>query len=272
MSVRKIVVALVIILVATGGFIAGLYLLQQRQDIREEAAVPGGDATVSIEPSSGTYNVGELIQANVSFNTANIAISGVAVRLSYAFSGATPEVRVSSIDINPAITSSSDWTCPTKSSSEQAGEVIIDVACANISASGFTSNGDMLLATITLSVDRAPALGSVTLRFDPQDSIITRKTTGEDILLIPSSTGSYTISGGATNSPSPTSQVTTTITPTTTVTKTPTPTRTTTVTPTSTTSATPTTAQLPDAGVSYPTILGVGAGIMVILAGILLAL
>jgi len=53
MSAKKILAALVVIVVAIGGFVAGLILLRERQDLREEAAVPGGQATVSIEPASG---------------------------------------------------------------------------------------------------------------------------------------------------------------------------------------------------------------------------
>lgn len=266
MSGRKIIVALVIILVAIGGFVAGLFLLQERQELRDEAAVPGGQATVSLEPTTGNYEVGDTIQASVFFNTANIAVNGVAVRLTYAFSGATPEVTVTSIDINPTILTSGEWNCPTKNATEQGSDVVIDIACVNDSAFGFTSTTDTLLANITLNVEREPGLGALTLRFVSEQSIITQKTTGEDILLIPASTGNFTI-GGSTVTGTPiltaTSIPTASPTPTKFVTSTPTPTRALT--------ATPTTAQLPDAGVSYPTIVGLGVGILVIMGGLLLA-
>jgi hypothetical protein len=261
MSFKKIIVALVIILVAVGGFVAGLYLLQRNTELREEAAVPGGQATVSIDPTSGTYDVGDTIQASVFFNTANIAVSGVAVRLTYPFSGTDPEVEVTSVDISPTILSSEDWNCPTKSSTEQGTNVVVDIGCANISSSGFTTSGDTLLATITMKVNREPESGDLTVRFDPQQSIITQKSTGEDILLIPTSSGSYTVSGTA--EPTPTSEVTTTVTTTTT----PTPTKT--VTGTVTKTPTPTSAELPDAGVSYPTIMGIGLGALVIFGSLL---
>lgn len=265
MSAKKIIVALVIILVAIAGFVAGLILLRERQELREEAAVPGGQAKVSIEPTSGNYKVGDSIQASVSFNTANIAISGVAVRLIYPFGGATPEVTVSSIDINPTILSSGDWTCPTKSSSEQGSNVIIDIACANTSSAGFTSAADTLLANITLNVERQPSTETLAVRFDNQLSIITQKTTGEDILLIPASSGSYTIGTTTVGSPTPTKKLTGTITATPKVTKAPTG--------VASPSATPTKGgQLPDAGVSYPTIIGVGLGVLILVGGILLAL
>src|SRR3989344_270520 len=109
MTPRKLLVAVLIIVVAIGGFVAGLFLLRERQQIIEEAAVPGGQAEVSVEPASGNFDVGSTINASVSFNPANIAISGVAVRLTYPFTGATPEVTVESIEVDSTLLSSGDW-------------------------------------------------------------------------------------------------------------------------------------------------------------------
>jgi hypothetical protein len=264
---KKIVVASLVILVAIGGFVAGLVLLQERQDIREEAAVPGGQATVSITPEDGSFEVGSTFQATVSFNTASIPVSGVAVRLTYPFSGASPELQVTDININSALLSSGDWSCPTKNASEQGGTVFVDIACANTSASGFSTSTNFPLATIDFRVDRATSISPLTVRFDPQNSIITQQSTGEDILLIPLSTGSYEIGGGATPTPTPepTNEPG--------VTSTPTPTSTITTTPTSTPSATPTIGdELPDAGVSLPTMLGLGLGTLMLIFAIMLAL
>lgn len=272
MQPKKIIVAVLIILVAVGGFVAGLYLLQQRQELREQAAVPTGQAEVTIQPETGNFDVGDTINMSVSFNPANIAVSGVAVRLTYPFSGATPEVSVSSISVASALLSSGDWTCPTQNSTLQGGNVIIDVACANTSAAGFTASTNTLLANIVLEVERIPATSPVVVRFDPGASVITRKSDNQDVLLIPTSTGTYTIAGasGPTSTPTPTSAAGT---------ATPTPTGTLTGTPASTPSATatPTTTakggeELPEAGVSYPTVFGIGLGILVIIGAMLLAL
>lgn len=266
MQAKKIFVALLIIVVAIGGFVAGLFLLRERQNINEEAAVPTGQAEVSINPESGNFDVGDTIQASVTFNPANIAISGVAVRLAYPYTGNTPEVSVTSVSVNPTISSSSDWTCPTQSSNLQGGNVLIDIACANTSASGFSSNTDTLLANVTLKVDRQPSTSPFVVRFDPALSVITRKSDNQDILLIPTSTGSYSVGQVQVTpttklgTPTPTAKVTGT--------KTPTPTKT----ATSSGTPTPTTSQLPDAGVSYPTIFGVGLGVLVIVGAMLLAI
>ncbi|KKQ37613.1 MAG: periplasmic copper-binding protein [Candidatus Woesebacteria bacterium GW2011_GWA1_37_7] len=274
MQARKIIVALVIILVAIGGFVAGLVLLRQKQDVQEQAAVPGGRAEAKIQPESGNFNVGDTINTSIYFNTSNIAISGIAIRLSYPYSGDTSEVRVESIEVDQGLLSGGDWTCPVQTSEQQGLNVVVDIACANTSASGFTSNTDILLANVALKVERAPSVSPLVVRFDPAKSVIKRKSNNEDILLIPSSTGSYTIggAGSATKTPTPTRRPGTspTLTPTRTATVTVTPTSVATVSATKT--PTPTSATLPEAGVSYPTLVGAGFGILVIVGAILLAI
>jgi hypothetical protein len=279
MSTKKIAVAVLIILVAVGGFVTGLILLKENTNLSEQAAVPGGQAQVSISPSSGNFQVGDTIETTVLFNTSNISISGIAVRLVYPFSGNTPEVSVESIDLNNTLMSTGDWTCPTKTFSEQGSNVIIDIGCGNISASGFSSNADTALARIKLKVNRTPATQPLLIRFDPSLSVITRRSDNRDILLIPASTGSFTIGSGATltptasqtatPTPSKASGATSTLTPTPTKVATPTATKA----PTGTISETSPTKveKLPDAGVSYPTILGVGIGMMIILGALVLA-
>ncbi len=89
----------------------------------------------------------------------------------------------------------------------------------------------------------------------------------------PTPTATPTPTGTVTPTPTPTA------TPTPTGTVTPTPTGTVTPTPTSTpgptTTPTPTpteAAELPEAGISYPTIIGAGVGILLLIASLLLAL
>lgn len=261
MPIKKVVVSLFVIFVAIGGFVAGLVLLKERQDINEKAAVPGGQATVTLSPATGSYKVGDTIKASIYFQTANIAVSGVAVRLTYPFSGITPEISVESIAVNPTFLSSGSWTCPTQNSSLQGGNVIIDIACANTSALGFQTNTNTLLGTVDLLVNKVPATSPLVLRFDPTLSIITKKSDNQDILLIPTSVGSYTIGSGVL---SPT--------PTTVLSGSPTPTSKVSLTPTKKLSITPTDATLTDAGVSYPTIFGLFLGVLLIAGSLVLAL
>ncbi|MBU0570083.1 hypothetical protein KKB40_04900 [Patescibacteria group bacterium] len=276
MSAKKVTVALLIIAVAIGGFVAGLFLLNERQELREEAAVPGGTAEVSISPETGDYDVGDSIATSIYFNPANIAISGIAVRLTYPFSGVTPEVTVADISVNSSLLSSGDWTCPTQNSIQQGGNVVIDIACANTSALGFVANTNTLLANVTLLINRPPEVSPFIIRFDPALSVITKKSDNSDILLIPTSTGSYDIVGAGVVEPTPTEAVG--VSPTSVISPTPTAkiTTTPTVTPTGVDiTATPTATgagELPEAGVSLPTIMSAGLGILMMIGALVLAL
>lgn len=269
MPTKKILVALLIIAVAVGGFVAGLILLQEQQEIREEASTPTGTATVSISPETGNFNIGDTINTSVYFDPKGVIINGVAVRLTYPFTGTTPEITVSSIEVNSSLLSSGDWTCPTQDSSLSGDMVIIDIACANTSAAGYTANDNVLLANVRLNVARTPQVSPFVIRFDNVRSVIYRKSDNQDILLVPTSTGSYTVAGGTQPTAVPTVGVTGT--PATTVTATPTlsasPTATLAPSPTQTVSK----GELPDAGVSLPTVFGVSLGILVIAAAVLLA-
>ena len=270
MPAKKILVALLIIAVAVGGFVAGLVLLQENQNLEEEASTPTGTATATINPETGNFNIGDTINTSVYFNPKGVVINGVAVRLTYPFSGSSPEVTVTSIEVNSSLLTSGDWTCPTQDSSLSGDTVVIDVACANTSAAGFTADADTLLANVRLNVTRVPQASPFVLRFDNVRSVIYRKSDNQDILLVPTSTGSYTIGGSQTITP--TRGITGTVTPTPKITSALTPT----ISPTRTLSPTPTLAagngQLPDAGVSLPSIFGVSFGILIIAGAVLLAL
>ena len=291
MSTRKVIISILGILVIIGGVVAGVLLIRQRQELTKEEAVPGGQAKVSLFPTSGTFNLNDSFPISVYFNTSGVAISGITVRLTYPYSGVTPEITASNISINPVIERSADWNCPTKSVSAEGGNVIVDIACANIGASGYSNTSDTLLATFGLNVTRIPVTNPVRLRFDPSQSIITQKSNGQDILNIPDpqvAEGVYTISGaaGPTNTPTPTTKpgITVTPTPTVRITTTPTPTTRLTTTPTPTTrltttpTSTPTETQakggveLPSAGFGTPTMVGLGLGIILIISSLILAL
>ena len=207
-------------------------LTRGRFEVRKQASVPGGQATVSISPATGDFQVNQPFSADISFNTANIPISAIAIRITYPYSGATPELTVSGIQINPAL---GDWTCPVKTITPQGGTVQIDIACTNTSINGFASSNDTLLASLDLIATSIPTSNPVVLSFDPSLSIITQKSDSQDILNTPTGTGSYTINNAT---PTPTS--------------TPTPTPTSSPTPTPTGSPTPTPTPTPTGGQGGP--------------------
>lgn len=250
----KTILAILVILVLVISIPVAVFLIRQRQEIREKAAVPTGQATVSLSPTSATYNVGQSFSVSVSFNTANIAISAVAVRLTYPYSGTTPELTASDIQINPSLLATGSWSCPVKTITPSSGTVQIDIACVNTDINGYTSATDTQLASFSVVANQVPATNPTTLRFDPNLSVITQKSDGQDVLLIPTSTGSYTISGGAGPTPTPTP------------TPSPTPTGGTGGGATATPTPTPTEIEeLLDSGVSTPTLLAAFVGFLLLL-------
>lgn len=264
MPIKRIGVSILFVAVLVSGLVAGVVLLRERQDLRKLASTPDGEATVTLSPESGTYQVGDTFTVSVFFNTSNLPISGVATLLTYPYAGSSANVSVSNVQVNPTIMSSGEWTCPTVNSSESSGLVQIEIACANISATGFSSNTNVLFATFDVNVDAVPTNNPVVVEFDPGESIITKKVTGQDVLLVPTSKGTFTIGqiAVATVTPAPTGVVQITLTPT----LTPTPTTILALTPTSTQ------AVLPDAGVALPTTFGILLGIGAIVGSLLLVL
>jgi hypothetical protein len=292
MSKKSVIASILGVVVLAGGIIAGVMLVRQQQELREKAAVPGGQARVSLFPTSGSFNVGDNMPVSIYFNTSGVSISSIRLRLVYPFSGTSPEITASDIEINQIIEKSGNWNCPTKSITTEGQNIAIDVACANIGATGYSTNLDTLLASFKLTVNKIPQTNPFTLRFDPSMSIITQKSNGQDILNVPDSetaTASFTVVVPSGPSPTPTKVLTPT--PTKKPTATPTPTKIPTATPTVKLTTTPTTtlgatvtptkkitptptsaAQLPDAGYAWPSYIGLGLGLILIVTAVFLAL
>lgn len=251
MSKKSIFASILAIIVLAGGVVAGVMLVRQQQELREKAAVPGGQARVSLFPTTGIFNVNDSLPVSVYFNTSGVSISAITLRLIYPFTGTAPEITTSDIEINQVIEKSGDWNCPTKSVTTEGQNIAIDIACANIGATGYSTNSDTLLATFDLTVNRVPQSNPFSLRFDPSRSIVTQKSNGQDILNIPDNetgTAVFTVStpAGPSPTPIPTKKPTATPIPTKVPTATPTtklspsPTGVVTATPTREATATPT--------------------------------
>lgn len=292
MSKKSIFASVLMIIILAGGVFAGVMLVKQQQELREKAAVPGGQARVSLFPTSGSFNVGDNLPVSVYFNTSGVSISSVTLRLVYPFTGAAPEISASEIEINQIIQNSGNWNCPTKTVTTEGQNIAIDIACANISAAGYSTKTDTLLATFKLTVNKIPQTNPFSLRFDPSRSIITQKSNGQDILNIPDNeTGQAIFTVSVPTGPTLTPTKGASPTPTKIPTSTPTPTKVPTATPTTRLSPTPTnvvtntptvtpkvtnvptsSTQLPDAGYSIPSYIGLGLGMLLIITAILLAI
>ena len=197
----KLILLTVISLIIAVSIPVGVYIVSQQQDIRKEASVPAGQTTVTLSPQTANKTVGEAFPVTISFNTSGLAIQAVAVRLMYPYSGDLPEVLTSNLQISPVLQTTGDWTCPVKNVTPENGKVNIDVTCVNTSVAGFSSSTNIQLATFNLTANSLPASNPVVLTFDAAKSIITRKSNGEDVLLIPTSTASYTFGAGSATTP-----------------------------------------------------------------------
>jgi len=184
--------------VITASVVIGVSLVKKNQNIEERAAVPGGIADISIEPISGNFQPGSPIVSTIKFSSAGTPISGVAARLIYKYDGDYSNLNIQEIKINPNLTSSGEWVCPTQTAHIASDSLSVDIACANISSVGFIANNTELV-DITVSVEnniQDPKI--LTIFFDPSLSVITAKSNNQDILAIPTTTAVYNIENNTT--------------------------------------------------------------------------
>jgi len=269
---KKILLSLLGVTILIIGVIAGVFLLRRNQNIKKKASSPGGTATVSLNPQNGQFNVGDDFSVTVSFNPQGQLISAIAVRLSYTFEGSDVELSAQTPQISQTLLSSGNWTCPIKEVDIGNSIVNIDISCINTSTTGFTSSSDILLATIPFTAEEETS-SPVSLEFDSIQSIVTQKSDASDVLLTPTSSGSYSVVSSAdskiSESPTPTPTATTTVTSSSSPTPTPTNSNsdsTVSTTPTPTPTAP---ADLPQSGVTLPTIIALATA--TVLLGLSLA-
>ena len=265
----KTILAIIGLLLIVGGTAAAIILVRQRQEIRKKAAVEGGIATVSISPETASSDVGESLPVQIKFNTGGESISALSISLAYSYTEDEPPLTLVGaihLDIYDLVSDSFPeeegdkrvFYCGfarTENNIEEK-KFYIKIGCGTRTPEGYSSTTDTMLASFTLQAISVPSINPIIFEFDTEKSIITKKEPVEDILLIPTSRGSYTITGDGTGgqeempcdlvfnvggiaSPTPTS----TSAPTATVT----PTSTTAPEPTATTAPQPTATPIPGA-------------------------
>lgn len=199
----KIILSIVGLIFLVAGAGVGVYLVQQQQLLQKKAVVPGGTADILLSPQSQSANVGDTIPVDIRVNSNNIAVSTLNVRLMFP----NDDVLNYPVSIIPNQTLINDhqWRFDTNSY-ESGGNIIIDISAFNTSIEGYTANGDVTYATIQLV---GKGNGTASLQFDPGNTLLLEKSTGNDILDdnqpagLP--TGTYSIGGGTlpTNTPIP---------------------------------------------------------------------
>lgn len=264
-----------------------LIVVGQRQNVRKNASEPGStseEVTVSLFPTSKTLRVGESAETTIRINTGSIAVSAVSIHLTYLHTTQTPDLTISDLTLVPTQT---EWNCPVKTITEDATSTHIELGCLTTSSNGYASLGVVDFASFMLEANAAPITNPIIFRFDPNESLVSRKSDNENLLLIPISTGEFTITAGDPGSSSPTPTVTPVgvggTNPLVTPTISPTPTSTTGTTPTTSLSPIPTLTlrptvpsttismtpnpSLPVTGNSSGTIGGFFMGVLVVVLG-----
>src|SRR3989344_1324312 len=141
---------------------------------------------IRLAPASVVKALNTIFPVDINFTTGagGKKISSVTARLTYDFTGGSPELDVVDASGNVAskisqstILDSGDWDFPVNSVSRSAGKVTIDLAAVNTSTSGFASSSETTLATIYFKGTSAPASNPVEITFSTTD---TKMLTKED--------------------------------------------------------------------------------------------
>jgi len=169
----------------------------------------------------------------------------------------------SDISYNTKLVTDGSWEFPYQKIYTSANNIIIELAGVNNTAEGYATQGQEVLATITFQANKP---GTITVAFDEEKSVIADKTSSTDILVIPQSQGVYTVLGDPAT-PTPSAAGTPVATGSAIPTATPATGSGTTVGNTS-----PTPSPIPVTGFSTPTLFGIGAGFLLILGSLAIAL
>ncbi|OGV96250.1 hypothetical protein A2W24_04075 [Microgenomates group bacterium RBG_16_45_19] len=261
----KLLITFLLIIIMLAGAAAGVFLVQRRQTLEQEAAVPSGTENIRLVPSVDSADPPATFDVNIVFTT-SVSVSGVTALLTYP---ATAGITVTDVLPNQSLVNDYQWRYQSYgSSTTDDGRIQIQVIATNTSIEGYLSSTDTTLATIRFA---ANSQASIALEFDSNLTTISSKATGEDILSLPASpAGTYTSSGvAATPTPSPVN----TPTPGPSATPAPGPTATPAPGPTATPApgptATPTPTALPSAGNPLPLLSLITLGFLVLTSGLI---
>jgi hypothetical protein len=268
---KKFALTFFVLLLLVVGVGVGVYLLRRQTDFREKAAP---SSTLTLSPNKSTPSVDETFTVSANINTGSNQVVAVEIHATFdetkveAIGASNSTFFVNPKNIGPSIDNNNGtltytvYTDP--GSAPRQGQGTVAVLTFKAKSAGNT--------TIALSSDTLVGANSSSGTGDLGANVLTGSTPA--VLTIQGSTQ-------ATSTPTPTGQSTSTPTPTSgssSSTNTPTPTSSSnsgsssTNTPTTRVgTATPAT-QLPDSGVSMPTVFGVGIGIFVLIGSALLAL
>lgn len=206
-------------------------LVQERQELRKEAAVPGGTAILSLS-GSNSADIDQVLPITINFQTPTTpgdkGITGIKVTLFYNFTTQDP-LKLSESNIDTTLPSPWSYVRKTITTAGTTTTILIEAIYLQAGETGYLGavTTAQPFATLNFTVS---SLATVNLEFDSTKSEIRSKDQNLDILGLDSAGKSLSLGGGITT-PTPTPTPTTGegvggAAPTSTPTPTPTPTTT----------------------------------------------
>jgi hypothetical protein len=262
---KKFALTFLVLLLLVAGVGVGVYLLRRQTDFREKAAP---SSTLTLSPNKSNPSVDESFTVSANINTGSNQVVAVEIHATFdetkveAIGASNSTFFVNPKNIGPSIDNNNGtltytvYTDP--GTTPRQGQGTVAVLTFKAKSAGNT--------TIALSSDTLVGSNSSSGTGDLGANVLTGSTPA--VLTIQGTTQ-------ATSTPTPTPSPTTT--GGSSATNTPTPTTSSssgtgsTNTPTTRATATPAT-ELPDSGVSAPTVFGIGLGVFVLIGSILFAL
>ncbi len=251
----KVAIVSIIGLVSVVGLLVGIYLVQQTQLLEKDASViSGGKATVALNPTTASMAVGASQDIAVTLNTGTEQVQGFEFVLNFTYTGEAP--------IDAAVTGMRNLNGTTWSYNSALNTVVIGGGSGRITIVGSIDSGSMSTNNDTVTVANIRLTGrrattspvSLTFSSSNQENRVFSGTPAVDILTIPASVGTYTVTGGG-QPPTPTATLPPGVTPSPTVTGRPSPTATSIPGPTATSAPGPTATTAPSSktmSITYP--------------------
>ncbi len=200
---KKLIFSVLGLLLLTGGLIAAIFIVGKQIIFQNKAFTETGTATLTVSPSSGTKNVGDIFPVNFKFATVGATENGVStVQFVFSFPSNLDLVNssgnpVNQLTIDPAFTTTgTKWTFPFNTVTRSAGIVTVQFSGIYSDTVGYMTAIPLTLATAHL---KAVSSGVANFTFDPVNTVIlTKGYPTQDILKTPDSV-SFTISSGTTS-------------------------------------------------------------------------
>jgi hypothetical protein len=169
------IAVLVLAIVGAG---TGFYLSRTNEDTRQQASTPTGSASLTLTPTSGTFEGGSVQQVDFQLNLTTSPVTFSAIEFSVDFTGQLPD----DLEFEPADLQNFGPAFVSLEETE-AGQTL-SVTYEAIGSQGFSATSNQVnLGTLNFTT---PLIGQMTLRFNASESKALLQQSNVDILRPPS--------------------------------------------------------------------------------------